>query len=394
MSFGKFENFDDRRLYFRGLADKSNLRREYQQNMSSYDMRSRKTLYRVSAGILRKNGMQYEIISSGSNFRQIFKKDAEKEVVLIGRKYAEFNFYELKNEYLVVSGDMKNKKRDWLIGFPPKNTLVLPIPDEDVTNYHNDSTRSDKVPNLIKMAAKGNTPCFYVMWHDRLGNERISFGHTAMFRLAYRLSIGEHIPMEGFKIDEITINCLRESKLSPDVLEAVKSLMGKRYSKKELNDILVKLNFKKEIEKIMACSAIIDIPEAIFGKQKTFAGRVFFEDAFLNEGQNDVMMGKATPKILASPKPTTFQHYLVQDSDSNRQLNHYNSFASIRGYKLYWHKSGKSWEDAVNNAVEEASKTIDYIEDVEVANMRARVDNGKISEYKVDLHVSFPVVNK
>jgi dodecin len=57
-------------------------------------------------------------------------------------------------------------------------------------------------------------------------------------------------------------------------------------------------------------------------------------------------------------------------------------------------ESGKSWEDAVNNAVEEASKTIDYIEDVEVANMRARVDNGKISEYKVDLHVSFPVVNK
>lgn len=49
-----------------------------------------------------------------------------------------------------------------------------------------------------------------------------------------------------------------------------------------------------------------------------------------------------TPSILASPKPTTFQHYLVQTSDEKPELKHYasqpNQDTVIRGHKLYWHK--------------------------------------------------------
>lgn len=47
-------------------------------------------------------------------------------------------------------------------------------------------------------------------------------------------------------------------------------------------------------------------------------------------------------KILDNPKPTTFQHYLVQDSDKPQQLKHYASSSKetiIRGHKLYWHKN-------------------------------------------------------
>ena len=64
-------------------------------------------------------------------------------------------------------------------------------------------------------------------------------------------------------------------------------------------------------------------------------------------------MAEGFPKILSSPKPTTFQHYLTQSNDHIRDLNHYNRPAAIRGNKLYWHKSGKNWEET-------DQKEIDY----------------------------------
>jgi flavin-binding protein dodecin len=54
-------------------------------------------------------------------------------------------------------------------------------------------------------------------------------------------------------------------------------------------------------------------------------------------------------------------------------------------------ESKSGWEDAVNNAVSDASKTVDNITGVEVYNMTANVDNGKISEYKVNVKVAFGV---
>ncbi|MEQ8192263.1 MAG: TIGR03986 family CRISPR-associated RAMP protein, partial [Candidatus Eremiobacterota bacterium] len=286
VTFGKFSFFDDKMLYFRGLADKSNLRKEYQQRMSSQDKNSRKAIYKMSAGVLYKEGFYY-FIKPVESYKQILKKEARQKVSQTGKTYKEFNFYKLNEGYLVVSGDMKNKKRDWLISFPKQNVNPIPIPEEDVKNYNNDITRAEKVPNLIKLSAKGEVPCFYVKWRK----DRISFGHTGMFRLVYEKTIKEHISGQ-------------------------------------LQD-----NNK------------VDIAESIFGNEKTFAGRVFFEDIFMEENQNNVSMGEKTPKILSSPKPTTFQHYLVQTGDDIRQLNHYNTDASLRGYKLYWHKSGKNWEE-------------------------------------------------
>jgi len=50
-----------------------------------------------------------------------------------------------------------------------------------------------------------------------------------------------------------------------------------------------------------------------------------------------------------------------------------------------------SWEDAVKNAVREASKTIHGISGVEVLNMTADVKDGEIYDYKVDVQIAFPV---
>jgi len=54
-------------------------------------------------------------------------------------------------------------------------------------------------------------------------------------------------------------------------------------------------------------------------------------------------------------------------------------------------ESTESWEDAVNNAVEAAAKTIQHITGVEVLNLTATVENGRVNRYKADIHVAFAV---
>ena len=51
--------------------------------------------------------------------------------------------------------------------------------------------------------------------------------------------------------------------------------------------------------------------------------------------------------------------------------------------------SKTSWEDAIAKTIEEASKTIDYISSIKVLEQRAKIDANKISEYFVDLDLTF-----
>lgn len=100
-----------------------------------------------------------------------------------------------------------------------------------------------------------------------------------------------------------------------------------------------------------------DIADAIFGwvEEKDWgpagqrAGRLFFEDALFVSAESGIWYSPEpiTPKVLAAPKATTFQHYLVQDKgnghdpDQRVSLAHYGTpqtETKIRGYKFYWHK--------------------------------------------------------
>lgn len=54
-------------------------------------------------------------------------------------------------------------------------------------------------------------------------------------------------------------------------------------------------------------------------------------------------------------------------------------------------ESKQSWQDAANQAVMEAAKTVDHITGVEVANWTANVDAGKITNYKANVRVAFVV---
>lgn len=53
--------------------------------------------------------------------------------------------------------------------------------------------------------------------------------------------------------------------------------------------------------------------------------------------------------------------------------------------------SSHNWTEAVDNAVNEASKTVEHIVGVEVTNFTANIDRGHVSEYKADVKVAFHV---
>ncbi len=57
-------------------------------------------------------------------------------------------------------------------------------------------------------------------------------------------------------------------------------------------------------------------------------------------------------------------------------------------------ESQVGWEDAVRNAVKDASKTVENINGVEVYNMTANVDNGEIRDYKVNVKLAFGVLDR
>ncbi len=56
--------------------------------------------------------------------------------------------------------------------------------------------------------------------------------------------------------------------------------------------------------------------------------------------------------------------------------------------------SKESWEDAAQNAVREASKTLDNITGVEVLHCTGNVENGKITEYKANVKIAFGLTNR
>lgn len=52
-----------------------------------------------------------------------------------------------------------------------------------------------------------------------------------------------------------------------------------------------------------------------------------------------------------------------------------------------------SWEDAVQQVVKEASKTIQNIKSVYVQDMQAMVENNKVVQYRVNAKVTFGIVD-
>ncbi len=53
--------------------------------------------------------------------------------------------------------------------------------------------------------------------------------------------------------------------------------------------------------------------------------------------------------------------------------------------------SEKSWEDATQKAVEQAARSLKHIRSVYVQEQSAMVKEGKVTEYRVNLKLSFEI---
>lgn len=216
---------------------------------------------------------------------------------------------------LVTSGNMNEtgkpgsrspRKNHCVVPIRSPNAQPLKIDDNAITDYRNGLTDFQKEdPPFDKQLGmlEHNRPVFYC--EPPKGNPVTFFGQSPNFRIPYRFTGGERAA-------------------SP-------------YD-------FVPAELKQD--------DIVDLAEAIFGyvrreKQQegqVRAGRVFVGDATLNQGQSNVWLRNEpiTPRILSGPKPTTFQHYLVQPTDDRANLMHYASKPEddtvIRGHKLYWHQ--------------------------------------------------------
>jgi dodecin len=51
--------------------------------------------------------------------------------------------------------------------------------------------------------------------------------------------------------------------------------------------------------------------------------------------------------------------------------------------------SSKSWEDATNNAVETAARSLEDLRIAEVVKLDVTIDKGKVTGYRARLNVSF-----
>lgn len=54
-------------------------------------------------------------------------------------------------------------------------------------------------------------------------------------------------------------------------------------------------------------------------------------------------------------------------------------------------ESKSSWDDAVKDAVRQASKTVQNISGVEIYNLTGNVSGGDVIEYKANCKIAFPV---
>ena len=65
--------------------------------------------------------------------------------------------------------------------------------------------------------------------------------------------------------------------------------------------------------------------------------------------------------------------------------------SAIDFFMLETGTSTVSWKDAILQTIAEASKTIDYLTGVTIINQKAKINGKKITEYYVDLDLTFMI---
>ena len=236
---------------------------------------------------------------------------------------------------MMETGNKTNRKNHALILMQNEKAQAIQIAPQAVEDYRNGLTPFQE--ELIAWGGKGwgclkdGAPVFYVPEGDRVHY----FGHSPNFRITSRLAVSGETRAANPR-DFIPAHLRNSSE--PDLVEAIFGWVENENNK--------------------------DI-----GLKDQRAGRVFFTDARCLPNQENVWYKDEpiVPHVLSSPKSTTFQHYLVQDSgagqnghnpDDKKSLAYYGTSpgeTQLRGHKFYWHK-GKN-PDLEANAAERKHPT-------------------------------------
>jgi CRISPR-associated protein (TIGR03986 family) len=245
---------------------------------------------------------------------------------------------------LVITGNMPGrrdgtggKKKEFVFLLSAKSAPEVIIPPEMLERFHED----DQITQWQQKAFPKNTPrknnrarpgmlitepgeyeepVFFLRENGQL----TFLGRAKMFRLPYQERPLDLIPPE-----------LRR----PEEVDFTEALFGFVHTSRELEDMRRRN---------------LSVPQQ-GNKGFAYAGRVFVSDGRYQSNQGspwltDAPDGIIEPHILGSPKPTSFQHYLTQETPNDRKkLYHYDSnrdageqVTALRGLKLYWSQGQKT----------------------------------------------------
>jgi CRISPR-associated protein (TIGR03986 family) len=229
----------------------------------------------------------------------------------------------LRPATLARSGWMNSKKSEAVIFERDDKADALPLTDEQVDAYREQVSKEQEKLLGKNGALNEGQPVFYLEKDGKV----VFFGHTRMFRVPYPNSPFDYVPEYARP---------EEAPHAPNVVDFAEAMFG--YTRKVKDGTQ---------------------------RQRAYAGRVSCSDAKLIDGQADIWLANSpvTTKILSGPKPTTFQHYLVQEEPNfyeagktrdgaTKYETRLSDFASptpaetvIRGNKFYWHKGPVGVDD-------------------------------------------------
>ncbi|HMV85114.1 MAG TPA: TIGR03986 family CRISPR-associated RAMP protein [Blastocatellia bacterium] len=339
VSYGKVSRVSDKKLFFRTMDD-SAVGDHYRGRMSD----------RVETGFLFRQGRQYSIkkCSMARVFRDDIKTDMYEAIgsdkiprwksslnnqvqyrpvwILLNEKGDRVS--ELSTEKVegwtegrqVITGNIPKKKKEFVFLLPAADTEEVAVPEAIVQRFHDD----DQLTAWQEKAFPANRPLSGYRERDGwLGknpdeygepifflreNDQLTFvGRARMFRLPY-----VQRPLD--LVDE----SLRDVRMI-DFADAVFGYVEKKRDETEQGN-----------------------------KANAYASRVQVTEATTDDAEVFLPGTPFATEILATPKPTAFQHYLIQTSDIKRKLRHFDSSrndTAIRGNKLYWKRGSRTLDE-------------------------------------------------
>lgn len=317
------EDFTDRHLYFRCLMATQGI--QLKELHAYYENRMVSGEINPDTGKLKKQAKPaflYRLEKDGTYYMAPCAMKSILMNQLQGiKKYSEVRWnMDEKKAYILTGNQAKKEYVRYL--FAPRWEDSISVPDRIIQEYRDDTRR--KGVNLLEDRGSSETqaprwrgaakkfsdrndiefivPCFYTKNED---GEITSFGHGRSYRIPYKKSIGDRLP------------------------------------------VVLQKN-----------SDVVDFSDAVFGRKEDWAGRVSFEDARLTSPVN--LGPKAWVKPLLGANPTSYQLYLTQN---DWPPAHWDSDAPVemRGYKMYWHKNigNSDWQAKTEQQKKSLTKKIE-----------------------------------